>query len=379
MSPRPFDTEHHAPVTPAPEVDQRAAPQADYTDPSTLAAEQRGIFDRDWVMVGRAGSIPEPGDYFTASVGARPIIVIRQDDGSIHAMANFCLHRYARLVDGCGHVGRISCPYHAWTYDRAGRLIGVTDRHGYAKEAIKDKRLPPLACDVWEGFIFVSLNAEAMPLPDRLARLTPHLEAFGLGEYEDRVVVHEEIWDGNWKLIFENFIESYHTTYTHKRSIGPTNPTHLAEFGPVGEEYFSIHSNSYRPEDFPEIHNPALTEEEQKRFYVIALYPNGLVALDPNFAWWITLEPQAVDRTNARWGLCYSPLAMQNMADPEAFVAAIKDVIVTATEEDKEMVGRVQAGSAFGTPEPGMLHAPLEVYIKEFSDYVAKMRAEPTT
>ena len=375
MSNRPFDLDHSGPVTPASGVDQRAAMQSVYTDPAALAAEQSQIFDQDWVMVGRAGAIPNEGDYFTASVGKRPIIVMRQADGSVKAMANFCLHRYAKLLDGSGCAKRIVCPYHFWTYDMAGTLIGVTDRHGFDRDEIKGKTLEPLACDVWMGFVFVSLRQDLAPLSERLGRLTPHVEAFDLDQYEDRVVVHEEVWQGNWKLIFEIFIESYHTTYTHKGSIGPTTPTNLAEFGPLDERNFSIHSNSYRPEDYPENHNPKLTEAETKRFYVIALYPNGLVALDPNFAWGISLEPREVGVTNARWGLCYSPHAMKGMADPTAFVEAIRETIVIATEEDKEMVGRVQDGSAFGSHNPGMLHAPLEIYLKEFKEFVEQQLA----
>ena len=375
MNARPFDLHTDAPVTPETGVDQRAALQSVYTDPAILASEQQQIFDKDWIMVGRAGSIPEPGDYFTASVGKRPIIIIRQADGSIKAMANFCLHRYAKLLDGTGCAKRIVCPYHAWTYDMAGNLIGITDRHGFNREDTKDLTLEPLACDVWMGFVFVSLRQDLESVSQRLQRLTPHVEAFDLDQYEDRIIVHEEVWAGNWKLIFENFIESYHTTYTHKQSIGPTNPTNLAEFGPVEEKNFSIHSNSYRPEDYPENHNPKLTQEETRRFYVIALYPNGLVALDPNFAWWIALEPRAVGITNARWGLCYSPHAMQGMANPDGFAEAIRQTIVTATEEDKEMVGRVQHGAGYGSSKPGLLHAPLEIYLKEYKEYVERMLA----
>ena len=373
MNARPFDLHTDGPVTPETGVDQRAAMQAVYTDPIVLAEEQRKVFDQDWVMVGRAGVIPEPGDYFTATVGKRPIIIIRQQDGSISAMANFCLHRYAKLLDGAGCAKRIVCPYHAWTYDMSGKLIGVTDRHGFNRDEVKDLRLEPLACDVWMGFVFVSLRQDLPPLSERLARLTPHVEAFDIDQYQDLVTVNEEIWGGNWKLIFENFIESYHTTYTHKQSIGPTNPTNLAEFGPLEERNFSIHSNSYRPEDSPENHNPRLTDEETRRLYVIALYPNGLVALDPNFIWWIALEPRDVGVTNARWGLSYSPHAMKNMADPDAFVAAIRKIIEIATEEDKEMVQRVQEGSAFGSKNPGLLHAPLEIYLKEYKQYIERM------
>lgn len=355
-----------------------ASPQSAYTDPAVLAAEQRAVFENDWVVVGRAGLIPEPGDYFCAMVGAKPIFVIRQQDGSIAARGNFCLHRYARLLEGTGNTRRIVCPYHHWTYQMNGDLMGVPDRMGFDRRAIGNRSLAPLACDVAFGFIYVSLRHDLPPLTERLAGLQDLIGNFGLEHYQDQHVVHEELWDGNWKLLIENFIESYHTTYTHPRSIGPTNPTHLAEFGPLGFDGFAIHSNSYRDKDVPDIFNPRLGEHEKRRFYVISLFPNGLAALDANFVWWMAVEPLGTGRTNARWGLSYSPETMTGHADAAAFCDEIRKVIETATEEDKEMVERVQSGAGFGAKSPSLLHAPLEVNIKEFNDYLSRKIAEET-
>ncbi|MAC80583.1 MAG: hypothetical protein CML66_21245 [Rhodobacteraceae bacterium] len=355
-----------------------AAVQSVYTDPAMLQAEMRGVFENDWIMVGRAGLIPNPGDYFTCLVGAKPVMVIRQTDGTIAAMGNFCLHRYAKLLDGHGTAGRIVCPYHHWTYQTSGDLIGVPDRAGFDADAIKGRRLEPLACDEAFGFLFVSLRTDLPPVCERLQGLAPLIERFGVEHYEDRHVIHEEVWEGNWKLVIENFIESYHTTYTHPRSIGPTNPGHAAEFGPWGDPGFAIHSNSYRPEDTPTVFNPALTPEETRRFYVMSLFPNGIAALDPNFVWWMSLEPLGPGRTNARWGLSFAPGRMAQ-EDAESFLEQISEVIIIATSEDKEMVARVQQGAAFAASTPGLLHAPLELNIREFNTYLATRIAEVTS
>ena len=106
---------------------------------------------------------------------------------------------------------------------------------------------------------------------------------------------------------------------------------------------------------------------------MIGVFPNGLIAIDPNFVWWMALEPKSVDQTNARWGLSFSHHAMQTMAEPEKFVEEIVNVIKVATTEDKEMVERMQTGANFGSEKTGLLHAPLEVYIKEFDDYVTRL------
>jgi phenylpropionate dioxygenase-like ring-hydroxylating dioxygenase large terminal subunit len=350
----------------------RATRQEDYTSEAVFAAEQAAIFDEEWVMVGRAGNVPEPGDYMTARLGTRPIAVVRQRDGSLKAFANFCLHRYARLLDGTGHSKRIVCPYHAWTYDLTGQLIGVPDREGFCNVSTRELYLEELACETVLGFVFVSRRKGIDRISERLAPLAGLVERYGLDEWEDRHTVHEESWNGNWKFVIENFIESYHTTYAHKGSIGPTNPTHLAEQGPTGYDYFNIHSNSYRPEDLPEVHNPRLLDEDRNKFHVVGLYPNGLAAFDPNFLWWMALEPMAPGKTNARWGLSFAPEAMAGMADPEDFVTAIRRTIEIATVEDKEMVERAQDGAAFDSAEPGYLHDWLEVYVHEFQAYVAR-------
>jgi choline monooxygenase len=351
----------------------RGAPQREYTDPAVFEQELADVFGNDWVMVGRQGSIPEPGNYMTANVGKRPVVCIRQKDGSIRAFANFCLHRYAKLLDGRGKAGRIVCPYHAWTYEITGRLIGITEPTGFGSACKSEMGLKELACEVWLGFVFVAVRHDLTPMAEKLAPLARHLAHYDLSTYEDRYVFDEEDWTGNWKLVYENFVECYHVTYAHKQSIGPTNPTYLAEIGPMNQAQFSIHYNPYRPEDLPEVHNPELDDDERRRLLVIGIYPNLLVAIDANFVWWMMLEPGAVDRTNGRWGLSFSPKAMKGMKDPDAYAEKIREVIHTATIEDKKVVAAVQKGVAFGAEEPGFLHSTLEIYVDEFRQYLDRM------
>ncbi|MEZ5571029.1 MAG: aromatic ring-hydroxylating dioxygenase subunit alpha [Halioglobus sp.] len=346
--------------------------QETFTDSDIFKQELKKVFDADWVMMGRAGSIPEPGDYFTASLGERPVILMRQPDSSIKAMANYCLHRYTQLLEGSGTAKQIICPYHYWSYALDGQLKGVTNREGFCPEDIEGQKLQPLACEVFMGYIFVALRNDLPPVATRLSGLTDVLANFGLDRYEDRYVEHQDTWNANWKLICHNFIESYHVTYTHKKSIGPSNPTKAAEYGPVGEPYYTVHSNSYVPEYCPEIFNPRLDALEKSRFYVVGVFPNGLIAIEPNFVWWMALQPVSESKTNSRWGVSFSPETMKRIADPEKFVQDTVDLLTTATAEDKEMVERMQTGSKFGSSIPGILHAPLEIHIKEFEDYLQR-------
>jgi phenylpropionate dioxygenase-like ring-hydroxylating dioxygenase large terminal subunit len=358
-----------------PEETLRVPRQKVYTDPAIYEAELARIFDEDWVMVGRQGTIPNPGDYMTVKVGRKPVVCIRQKDGSIRAFGNFCLHRYARLLDGRGKVGRIVCPYHAWTYDITGQLIGITDPQGFGCTSKSDIRMVELGCEVWLGFVFVSVRRDLPSVASRLGPLAKHLANYGLETYEDRYTIDEELWDGNWKLVYENFVESYHLTYAHTQSIGPSNPTRLVELGPMGHRHFSIHYNPYRPEDLPEVHNPRLSDDERRWFLVVGIYPNALIGMDANFLWWIMLEPTAIDRTNFRWGLSFTQHALRGMKDAKAYTESIRKHFEVAIVEDKEMVARVQDGSAFGAEERGYLHSTLEIYVDEFRQYVDRMLA----
>ncbi len=351
----------------------RAAGQDVYTAPDLLSEEQEKVFDRDWVLIARAGSVPGAGDYLAAKVGQRPVFIVRQKDGSIRAFANFCLHRYARLLGGCGSTARIVCPYHSWTYDISGDLIGISERDGFHNLEKEGLKLHELACEVWLGFVFVSLKHDLEPVAKRLGALADHLVRYDIDTHEDRYVFNDEVWAGNWKLVYENFVECYHVTHAHKRSIGPTNPTKLAETGERNHQHFSAHYNPYGPDDLPEVHIPTLTSDERRYLHVIGIYPNALVAVDPNFVWWMMLEPEATDRTNSRWGLSFSKQAMQGMKDPDGYAETVRETIAIATEEDKEIVARVQDGACFGASEPGYLHSALEAYVKEFRLYLDRM------
>ena len=92
-----------------------AMPPDVYTSSDFLAREQRDIFRREWLCVGRASALAEPGDYLTADIDGQPIAVLRSEDGTLRAVSNVCLHRMSVLLTGRGNVRRISCPYHGWT------------------------------------------------------------------------------------------------------------------------------------------------------------------------------------------------------------------------------------------------------------------------
>ena len=120
-----FDPSHYGKVS-LPLEDAEALPRWCFTSQKFYEREIERIFLRTWIFVGRADEVAKSGDYFTIEIAGEPLIIMRDAGGKLHALANTCQHRGARLLKGEGNCGtHFSCPYHAWTYGTDGRLIGA--------------------------------------------------------------------------------------------------------------------------------------------------------------------------------------------------------------------------------------------------------------
>ena len=106
----------------------RSMPAGFYTDPAIFAAERERLFLKHWFFLTRAEDLPQPGDSRAFDSPGGPIVLIRGNDGQLRCFANYCRHRGSILLEGKGNVGgRITCPYHAWSYLNDGRLYGCPD------------------------------------------------------------------------------------------------------------------------------------------------------------------------------------------------------------------------------------------------------------
>ena len=158
-----------------------ATPPQVYTSPEFLELELDEIFNREWFCVGREDEFENPGDYRATTIGRDPVIVLRDREGTLRAMSNICRHRMSTLLKGAGNIkGRISCPYHAWTYNLDGQLIGAAYmRDNFDKRAVC---LPQFQVEVWQGWVYVCLDPDAAPLSPRLAGLFKRLEKLSVAE-----------------------------------------------------------------------------------------------------------------------------------------------------------------------------------------------------
>src|SRR5947207_4918200 len=132
-----------------------------YADAAIFELEMERIFHRAWLLIGHESQVKAPGDYFTTRMGREPVIVSRHEDSSIRVLINRCAHRGSMVcAEGRGNVERFVCPYHGWSYDRAGTLRAVPFESGYEQGKLSTLRLravPRVA--VSRGFIFDLLAA----------------------------------------------------------------------------------------------------------------------------------------------------------------------------------------------------------------------------
>ena len=332
----------------------RALPPWTYTDPRFLALEQKHVFSSSWLCVGRADALPNPGDYLTTDIAGEPLIVVRAGSGKVGAMSNVCRHRMSTLLEGRGNVRRIACPYHAWTYDLDGRLRGAPAMERNEVFRKRSIRLPRVRCDEWLGWLFVSLNTDAPPPELVFAEVTALIEGYCMQNYVESF--REELqWNANWKLVAENFMESYHLPICHSGTVGGSVRLLDLKDTVLGDNFnyhYFVRSDASK---LTTAHatNTRLTGDLRRTTWVLALYPSLMITLSPGYFWYLCLSPDGSSRVNVAFGGGMAPeFAADERAD--SFFAETRKRASAIVEEDRLCVERVYRGmqSSLATPGP---------------------------
>lgn len=347
-----------------------AMPKSVYISPEFLAQEMTHIFARDWLCAGRADALPNPGDYLTMQIAGEPVIVLRDRDGEIRAMSNVCRHRMSKLLEGRGHTRAIVCPYHAWTYNLDGTLRGapaMTLNEGFCKDRIA---LPQVRCQVWLGWIMVTLNPDAPP-PAEALRDVENLVGYLHMETYVEAFREEFRWATNWKVLAENFMESYHLPVCHAATIGGTVDL-LKMTCPEGLPAFNYHyiiKNDALDLTLAHPSNTTLTGDQRRTTWLISIYPALLITLTPGYFWYLSLTPDGPGHVNVLFG---GGLAPDWAADPNAkeHFDRLKALLDDVNVEDKGCVEKVYAGIRADLSDPGPL-SHLERPNFDFATWIA--------
>ena len=231
-----------------PELGTGPVDYTDSVDPAFHEDEREAIFKRTWLGVGRIERVPRVGNYFTKELVAAgtSLIIVRGADDKIRAFHNVCRHRGNKLVwndfpneETSGTCRQFTCKYHAWRYSLEGDLTFIQQEGEFFDVDKSDYGLKEVACDVWEGFIFVNLDPRET-LTEYLGDMAKGLEGYPFAEMTEVYTYKAEI-GSNWKLFIDAFAEFYHAPVLHQKQAVKDEADKLLSYG-FEALHYELHS-----------------------------------------------------------------------------------------------------------------------------------------
>jgi phenylpropionate dioxygenase-like ring-hydroxylating dioxygenase large terminal subunit len=231
-------------------------------------------------------------------------------------------------------------------------------------------KLPQVRCEIWLGWIMVSLNPEAKPVASELSEAEAMIEDFDMTNYQ-QTFSETHLWDTNWKVLAENFMESYHLPVCHSSTIGWSVDLNKMDC-PTSPPSFNYHTILKDPEFKLSIAHPdntRLKDERRITTYLISIYPSLMITLTPGYFWYLSLHPKGPNQVQILYGGGMSP-DFANDPDGENMLATTKALLDDVNMEDKECTEAVYKGICSGLAKPGPL-SHLERPNFDFAKYIA--------
>lgn len=344
-----------------------------YHDPEFLETEKRAFLRAAPQVVCHEREIVEPGEWRSLDYLGESVIVIRGDDGEVRAFVNVCRHRGSRLLDGSGGCARVlTCPYHAWSYARDGRLVGVPHRHEYPGLNVDALGLIPVALENWHGFLFVTLEPGAPSVAEMMAPHEAEVAPYRFEELEPigRVTLRPRAL--NWKTIADNYSDGLHIPVGHPgltRLFGRSYAVEAGEHvdrmeGELRDEPSANASERAYQHMLPEVtHLPA---SHRRKWLYFKLFPNVAFDIYPDQVDFMQFLPVSATETVIREISYALPDARREMRAARYLNWRINRRV---NEEDTDLIERVQAGMA----SPAYIAGPLgtsEVCLRSFAQKV---------
>lgn len=337
-----------------------------YLSPDRFAREM-AMFRAMPLLVAHASELAEQDAFLRREIAGIPMLLTGDGAGSYRAFLNVCRHRGTRLVDAAsGCARRFTCPYHAWTWNNRGELVGLPHgREGFPALDRADYGLKELHCVERHGWIWVSRPGTANQDPtDFLAGLGADLEWIGSRELTVRAE-SVETRDVNWKILVEGGLEAYHFKVAHRDTIGPYFNDNLSTY-----QVFGSHLRSVLPRaSIRELAD--LPEEEwsirQHANLLYTIFPLNQFLVQQDHLVWVQLEPL----TESRSRLVLRTLAPEG-AGSEAHWQRNHRITCTTLAEDFEIGESIQAGLASGAND-NLTFGRFEGALRRFNDTVERL------
>lgn len=308
----------------------RLLPPVLYTSPEFYEFERRAIFRREWLCVGRADQLAEPGDFRCVTIAGEPLIAARDQDGELRVMSAVCRHRGMVLAEGSGNCRRFTCPYHHWSYGLDGQLLGAPAMDRAVGFDPAEHGLIELKTEIWQGFVMANFDPGAAPFGPTMAKIDAMLENYGLAATTtlEGKTIPGLAW--NWKVMMENFNDPYHASRLH----GPLQtfaPSHMNDFldwddddGAIGRiQHFTDMDGSFNPTKrclLPVFAN--LTEDQRRRGGFVLIPPTLALAIVPDEVAYFIISPDGPGHITIHIGYCFESSALKDPMFEYLFEAA---------------------------------------------------------
>src|SRR5271165_3426996 len=352
---------------------RHALPAWVYNHPELTRLELERILLPSWQIVCHVNSIPKAGDYETLDLGEESVLVLRDRDGLIRGFHNVCRHRGTRLLDGSGNCpATITCPYHGWSSRAWGGLIGVPMRESFPGLDRAQHGLRSVRVDTAFGFVFVCLSGDPPPVASVWGKLNAELAPYRFEEMVPLSPITTEVWNVDWKIAMDNYLESYHVPIGH--------PGLYRMFTPDYEDQATVPgiargvswmrdkpSSRWSERMYQKLVGSAVThlpEKERRCWRFYSMLPNLGIDIFPDQMDFFQLLPGGP-------GKCLVRGAMFGLPGAGAELRAVRylsnRINTEVNNEDRWLCERVQRGLASSSYTPGPL-SHLERHMLEFHD-----------
>ncbi len=346
-----------------------------YFDPEFFEAEKAAFLCSAPQVVCHESEIGEPGEWRSIDYLGESIIVIRGDDGEVRAFSNVCRHRGSRIVDGTAGCAKVlTCPYHAWSYARDGRLVGVPHRNEYPALDVDAHGLKPVALEKWHGFLFIALEPGAPSVAEMMAPYEAEVAPY---RFEDlraigRVTLRPRPL--NWKTVADNYSDHLHIPVGHPgltrlfgRNYRIEARDHVDRMeGDLAETPSANPSERAYQKLLPKAdHLPA---SHRRKWLYYKLFPNVAFDIYPDQVDFMQFLPVSSTETVIREISYALPDERREMKAARYLNWRINQRV---NAEDTELITRVQLGMQSASYEPGPLGTS-EVCLRSFA---RKLRA----
>lgn len=353
-----------------------------------------------WMAVAHASQVPSAGDFLTLDLLGEPLVVVRGKDGAIRVLSRVCPHRAMDILppgysvgnlttaerreglpESCGRTRFLLCPYHSWTFDLDGRLRACPEMQQAECFHRDEVGLREFKSALWNGFVFVNLNGDAPAFEPGLEGMDAAIAAWKPAEM--KVVLQRE-WtcEFDWKVLVENFMESYHHLGAHRKTLQllmPAKNTWTEEEHacfvhghlPYTEDHRAAIQSSLETGDsstgFPVI--KGLPEDGLSHWHLYLIHPAFLFFTGHDCCAWYRVEPLGPGRMRLLTTLLV-PEETAARADFGEILEQETQRLLDFHLEDMEVCTAVQRGLSSAGWRPGRL-SHLEMPVWLFHRYLA--------